>query len=372
MGEAAPREARPPCSNTGVSQVAALVDYLSVSTALGLLTPLDGLASEALPRNEADFVAAIAAQAFGLSQRAFNRLYPGTAIEAMPFEKKAFQGYTFSAPLRVRGVLRDVGVIAVGGNRGTLHISLSGAGCLWLRDWAGIAENLQRYRAVITRVDVAIDDFDGEYLNVRALALRASQGGFKRSRGAPPAMRLVDDLGTGKGCSLYVGKKGAKELNVYDKGKEQGIADSPHVRAELRLWSKARAIPYETLTNPGAYVRGEYPILAALLPEGDLRSTKIIHNKAEASVEAMERWLRTSAGKSLDFMRRAYERAGIPTHEIINDLAREGTPRRFAGMPEEVALAKVEKKAGYSGFDFERFSAEETVPAWHDYEGANA
>lgn len=374
--EANPSEARPPCSNTGVNQVAALVDYASVSTPLASLSDSCGPVSALLPRTEADLrnaTESVRFQVRNLAQILFNRVFPGTAIEARPFAKKGFLGYVYSATLHVEGVEGQVGMIACGGNGNTLHISLTGAGCAWIRDWYPVAENLAALRSVITRADLAVDDVKGEFLTVQRVARAARNGEFK-GKGAAPCMRLIDDLGTRKGKTLYVGSKGSKELCCYEKGMQLGDKNSKWVRAEVRLWSKNRAIPYDALTNPGAYVRGEYPALAKFLPREPAKRSHVMRATADATIEAAERWVTHTAGKTLDFLRRAAEQADAHPADLINSLSRDGMPRRFAGVPEAVAFARAapRMREPSSVFDLPEVEREDSTRLSYEFEGATA
>jgi DNA relaxase NicK len=67
--------------------------------------------------------------------------------------------------------------------------------------------------------------------------------------------RFISDEGHGTGCTLYVGGKGHKELCIYEKGKQQGMPESPWVRMEVRLYGKhveGRAVPVDALRDPVA------------------------------------------------------------------------------------------------------------------------
>lgn len=367
-------ESNPPCSNTGVNQCAALVDYLAVSIALASFRDSTGPEQFLLPKNENDLGAAIGSFRFrNLAQTYFNQAFPNTAIEARPFDKKGFLGYVYSSSLHVQGVEGQVGMMGVGGNGNTVHISLTGAGCAWLRNWLQLRLSLEGLGATVTRCDLAMDDLEGEFLDVHALAAAARGGMFDR-KGKPANRRFVDDLGTGKGSTLYVGAKGAKELCIYEKGKQLGSPASSWVRAEVRLWSKNRVIPFDALTIPADYIRGEYPALAPFLPPGGASRAKVAHAQAEATIEAAERWVTHAAGKTLDFLRRAAERADLHPSEVINALSREGTPKRFAGMPEEVCFKRAESRFGQASsvFDMPEVEYGESIRLYDEFHREHA
>lgn len=373
--------ADPPCSNTGEIQScevaatravpAALVDFLSVSILRTNFRQPGGPVIHELPKDDAALKRAMSTTP-GLARIYFRDLFPGTSLTVEAFTDKAFQGYRYSADICAPGVDGAVGKVAVGGNGNTVFISLTGSGCAFLHDLKRYALTLEAWGARITRVDCAVDDIAGEFLDVRALATLAAAGGFK-GRGGLPAMRFVDDLGTGQGSTLYVGQKGAKELCIYEKGLQLGQAGSVWVRAEVRLWSKNRKIPYGVLLDPGAFVVGEYPALAPFLPIEGAKRSQVMKAQSEATLEAATRWMQCAGGKTLNVLRRAADRADLHPMDLILSLTREGTPRRFKGQPEAVMLHWAEKKVRHQPeavFDLaeverDEFGAKVAVGEWH-------
>lgn len=354
-----------PFSNTGFvssSSEAALIDFLSVTVPLAHLSEPDFPFVEALPRNHAELLVALAQCPMLAAQTIFNLLFHGTAIAADAFTSKGLFGYTHSCTLRVQGVEGSVGVMGIGGNGGTVYISLSGAGMAWIRNLRKVAIALQSYDATITRVDIAFDDFHSEYFDMPWICDLARTGYFDSDNGNKVRRSKIDDLGSLRGSSLYIGKKGVKEFNLYEKGKQLQSPNAAWIRGEGRIWSKNRVIPYDVLTNPIAFMRGEFPAFAAFLPfRGAARRCEIVKAQADASIEGCERWLKSAAGKSLNFL----ARSGIHPVQLVDNISRDGTPRRFAGIPEEVAFKRVEKNAGvvFDVFDVERMERPE--PEFH-------
>ena len=237
-----------------------------------------------------------------------------------------------------------VGHVCFGGNGDTLMFELSGAGCRWVESWSFVRRQLEIVQGRISRCDVALDDFDGALLDVRALAERAKAGEFAGS-GRPPRSRFLDDHGNNTGCTLYVGRKGHKELCVYEKGKELKDEGSPWVRCEQRFYGKhfrgetgAEAerggLPFEILTAPLRYLRGAHALLARLTASIDLdgvvQSLKVVRAKVEASGSAAVAWLRTQCGPMLGLL---YLALGDDTSVYIRKrVTREGLPTRFRGL----------------------------------------
>ena len=248
-------------------------------------------------------------------------------VRAGAIRKKQWNFYPQSAVL----VDRDgemVGHVGMGGNKETICISLSGAGCKWVSDWARVYRQLGVLSAKISRVDVAHDDYDGERLDVHALRERAANGDFA-SGGCPPRHRFISDEGHGTGCTLYVGGKGHKELCVYEKGKQMGLPSSPWVRAEVRLYGKHVEVPHDVLLNPSAYLRGSYDVLAQLIT-GVCTRLKTIRKQVEVSAEAAVAWLHRQAGPMLNVLREAFGHSWADFCEAR--VLRDGHPGRFRGI----------------------------------------
>lgn len=250
----------------------------------------------------------------------------GAMVELGPFRGRAWQFYADSAVLVDREG-ECVGFLGFGGNRETVCLSISGAGCRWVRDWHRVVDVLGGYGARISRVDVAVDDYDGKVLDVHALRREAREGEGFMCSGRPPKSRFLDDHGSGDGCTLYVGAKGHKELCVYEKGKQLGDDSSPWVRAEVRMYGKhVGVIPLDVLVRPMEFLRGAYPILARLFVGLADRLATVVAT-VEASATAMVSWLRRQCGPSLGLLSRALgDDLGA---FVVAEVARSSRPSRF-------------------------------------------
>lgn len=180
---------------------------------------------------------------------------------------------------------------------GEICISLTGQGCQYVRNWNYVHMVCSDLDAHLTRLDIAVDDLTGETFDIHHFKNLHAEGAFMLN-GRPPTASFVDDLGSNKGCSLYIGQKGHKQLNVYEKGKQMGDPDSMHTRCELRLYAKRIDLPLDALINPGKYFGGAYPLLAAFVI-GECERLQVKERMVNASAKAMVRFLRTQAGNSL-------------------------------------------------------------------------
>lgn len=168
---------------------------------------------------------------------------------------KGWNGYTHRVNL---GENSEYGLIAYGGDkqRGTVHVELNASACAHISNWHTVQQWGESLGAKITRVDLAHDDMKAETVSI-AIARAWYEAGEFTSNGRPPAAKLIDDMGSGKGKTLYIGERAnGKLLRVYEKGRQLGDPSSPWVRVELELRNKSRVIPWDVLTTPATYLAG--------------------------------------------------------------------------------------------------------------------
>jgi len=155
-----------------------------------------------------------------------------------------------------------IGRLAWGGAHtgGRFFVSLTGDGCARVADWIEVVRLLEVVDARITRLDLAADYPGGEVSVDDALA--AFREGSFASGGKPPSARLVDDLGSGAGRTLYVGSRQSSKLcRIYEKGRQLGQPTSPWVRVEVEFKNRCFTIPYHALLAADDFLAGAYPIL---------------------------------------------------------------------------------------------------------------
>lgn len=254
-----------------------------------------------------------------------SQLFKVFSLPAVPAQPtgKGWNGYAKRVNLGEDG---QYGLIAYGGEkqRDTVHVELSATACAHISDWCSVQRWGETLNARITRVDLAHDDFAGDTVSIEKARAWYDAGEFT-SNGRPPAAKLIDDLGTGKGKTLYVGNRAnGKLLRVYEKGCQLGDASSPWVRVELELRGKGRIIPWDVLTSPATYLAGGYPCLAFLATVQD--KIRTITKVVQVSIEAGKHYLRTAGGKWLNVLMQAYQGDACA---VILALVRPGIPRRL-------------------------------------------
>jgi phage replication initiation protein len=250
----------------------------------------------------------------------------GSAIVVGPIQDRVFNFYPRSATMvdETGSVCGKIGL----DDDGKVCISLSGQGCQHVRSWPQVANVLDDLDARISHVDIAIDDLTGETFNLQTFRDFYDRGEFVMN-GRPPQAQYVDDCGSNKGCSFYVGQRGHKQLNIYEKGKQLGDPDSGHTRCELRLYAKRIDLPNDVLRNPGKYFAGSYPMLAAyVIGEAERLLTK--EQMVNASAKAMVRFLRNQAGTALNLVMDALGDDALEF--LMEHVVRDGRPGRMKNV----------------------------------------
>ena len=233
---------------------------------------------------------------------------------------KGWFGYT------ERYDLGGYGLLAHGGKRqrGSIHVELSATGCARVADWGKVMEWGMAHNATITRIDLAHDDLDGKTVSIEIALQWLDAGGFA-TNGRPPDSHLRDDLGSGKGKTLYVGnRKNGKLCRVYEKGRQLGNPENPWVRVEVEFRNKSRVIPWDTLIKPGHYLAGAYPCLA-FLSETQAK-IRTISKTVSISLACAVHHGKQAAGKLINVMMQVH---GGDAFAVVNELIREGVPRRL-------------------------------------------
>lgn len=232
-----------------------------------------------------------------------------------------------------RSWANDRGVVAaVGGNRGTWFVQLSGKACARVDDWARLHEVVGQLGVRITRVDLAHDDFAGTRSVQTAMDLYDA-GAFTIRRS--PSCKLMQTGRNGEGGrTFYVGaSRNGKMLRVYDKGKEQGDLLSPWVRWEVQMMAVDRVVPLHVLLEPAAFFSVAYPPLEFAKAANTWRVPTVIAVTRMAVERAIE-FARNGFGRTLTAIAR---HRGETLAQVAKLLAREGEPRRF-GLPTEDEL----------------------------------
>jgi phage replication initiation protein len=271
------------------------------------------------------------AAAMGQTTRTIVGWLFGGLFTVTELRSKMWQFYRSSAYIRdSQGDV--VGRIGCDGNGDTWCVSLTGAGCQQIRDWAYTYHQALFLDAHLSRVDIAFDDFDGQIFDSihRVDTLARDKAFAPEGAGRAPRTHFIDDHGSNKGCTVYVGSKGRKELCVYEKGKQLGDEASPWIRCELRVWRSNGLIPLDALIRCQSVLMGAYDVLRDMLPidaEGSRPET--IKRDVAATAVAATRFLREQCGPLLNLFWTAL--GDDATWFMKSKVCRQGIPARFRG-----------------------------------------
>ena len=177
----------------------------------------------------------------------------------------------------------------------TIHANVYGSACTfaahgWNKRIAGVVES---HDAKLTRIDLALDFFDGLEGGIDQIKAEYDAG-LCNSDGKRLRCNMVGDWSAHPhdGRSLYFGSKEAgKQTNVYEKGHQLfGFeAGSPWLRIELRYGNKLRMLPVEMLCRPSAYFAGASDWhQAALMKTGSTTKGQKVKTKNRLALETVQ------------------------------------------------------------------------------------
>lgn len=210
-------------------------------------------------------------------------------------------------------------------------VDISGSRCqFW--NLPLLRQALENREARITRLDIAVDDFEGQIPFEMVMEME-SKGYFVNRR--PLYANPVGLLRPDEGRTLYVGRKqNGKVLCVYEKGKEQKNDLMPNwIRWELRLGNQdGRVIPYDALIDPAKYFKGSFRSFAVIFREANNSDPVAIKTKqieaASNTVEQFAKYLKTSYGKFIYECRAL----GVPDSMILDVCSREGHQKSLGSI----------------------------------------
>lgn len=216
-----------------------------------------------------------------------------------------------------------VGFLASGSSKSkqaqdnTIHVNLYGAACTFAAvGWQErIADLVDQFDAKITRVDLALDFFDGLPNGRTMETVRAEYvAGAMNVNGKRPSYNMLggwaSDHELGGSRSFYIGSKAnGKETNIYEKGDQLfgREANNPWVRVELRYGNKLRVLESDILRRPADFFGGasEWHQLQLLQADAQFTAQKVPVKKhlavesVKAEVTRSLRWALSTAAPTL-------------------------------------------------------------------------
>lgn len=243
---------------------------------------------------------------------------------------KGFLGFKNSADLTFsqKEGKTVIGKVAWGGlsQKSKVHVSITSMGSKMLDPYK-TTNFLRSIDAVITRVDIAFDDFDG-INSVDSSVIAYKNNEFSNSNRSPSA-KLIDDLGNKTGKTLYIGKReSGKMLRIYEKGLQLGDKRSFWVRFEVEIHNTDREIPLNVLEEKESIFLGSYDYLNKTFSHVMASYPQIIkcsRLKTKLNVITFLGHLSKQYGKFFKYV----HKLGISPAVIFETLARDGKPKRF-------------------------------------------
>ncbi|OEY97274.1 replication protein [Acinetobacter qingfengensis] len=210
-----------------------------------------------------------------------------------------------------------MGMVLYGHNSKSIAVQINGTGCALARK--GWESRLYQYlnnefqRAKISRIDLAHDDFEGQYITVDLANAWDDNDGFWCGGRSPN----IEHKGNwkrinGKGRTLCVGNRDSgKYCRIYERGKKEGDQLSLWTRAEVEFKACDRHIPFDVLLSPSQYFVGAYPCfewLAKILKQEFVNPEKIktIKKQSQINLDKAIEITKHQFGKYIKFFRKIF------------------------------------------------------------------
>nr|WP_315230991.1 replication initiation factor domain-containing protein [uncultured Albidiferax sp.] len=234
----------------------------------------------------------------------------------------------------------------------TIHANIFGMACTfaapgWNHRLADLAE---AHDADITRVDLALDFFDGLPGGMQGVR-NDYLAGLCNSNGKKLKHNMIGPWAdeTGRGRSFYIGSKEAgKQTNAYEKGDQLfgPEALSNWLRIELRYGNKLRVLPVEMLRHPADFFAGASEWHAAKLLQADhiaepqpvKTNPRLPLETVDAEVSRVWRWLKNTPAAAICI---AFEFMGENFAELLENQVRPGRLQKFGKAEISAAFARL-------------------------------
>lgn len=304
---------------------------------------------------DAEFAAS--AQAHALALKVCKALGPDFSVDPQLNKGKDFYRFRWSitrndAEVAWVGFLASSESPKLDALAKTINVNVFGSACTFARgDWRHRMANLiEEVNAKITRIDYALDFFDGIRGGLERIRDDWHAGLMDVNGRRPKANTVGPWVDGGRGRSFYFGSKEAgKQTNVYEKGVQLfGELDATHwERVELRYGNKLRDLPVDMLRRADDFFAGASDWHQKMLAEhgkyAEGEGVKVRSKQAVQTVKAevtrAVRWLTNTAGASVAL---AFEFLGQDEFlEIVTGRKKPGRLAKFSNSEISAACASL-------------------------------
>lgn len=253
----------------------------------------------------------------------FQELFALLGEKFAPAVERAFGKYNYKKSYELGS---STALLCIGGQAGTVLVSMPGSACSLVSDWASVVEYFAHIRnGRITRWDGAVDEYVGLH-SVNWAADQYLAGNFQCGGNKPRCENQgnwTDPDGTGR--TFKVGQRtNGKMIRIYEKGQQLGCPWHPWVRWEVELHNVDRVVPWEVLIEPGRYVVGSYPKVLSWVQE-EMTPIRTIRKQQQIGYDHLTATLKNAYGPMLNVMRQVEGSA----EAVLKKLVRPGAPRRL-------------------------------------------
>lgn len=254
----------------------------------------------------------IADEFSGLVAERLNQIF-GKKFTQITRRQTVLHGYKFHYTIGDENY--TLGKLCFGGNNNTVLIMITGKGCYMAdNNWEfRLYDFLKENYGYLTRIDICLDDFNGEFSSAEQADQAETQEKFMTTKNQvrPKVQQLGDwKHHTGDGRTLQVGRReNGKMFRGYEKGKQLGDKESRWFRSEVEFKKKDRELPLDMLLHPTDYFAGAYPYCYELveLKQKDIFETvekiQIIKKDAEITTEKSVSVMKKQFGKHIKTLR---------------------------------------------------------------------
>lgn len=324
-----------------------------------------------------DFYEEIPDEHYGVSSQAAQIAFdvadilgPGFKADLTPQKGRDFYAWRYDIlreghPVGWVGFLSNSQGLRGSAQAKTIHVNLEGMACTFAGSgWRdSMADYIDEHRGLLTRIDLAVDFFDGIKGGIERIPDQY-KAGLMDHLGQRPSHKLegtwnCDDRSPNKGRSYYIGSRQAgKQTNIYEKGlKEFGHkSGNPWVRFELRYGNQKRVLSTDMLRRPADFFAGASDWHLSILKEANVqaipqqtpREKALPVQTIEAEVERNARWFLSTAGASFRLAFQYLEENKLV--DLLDDAsAIPGRLKKFSEQELKKAYSTVFKRVSQTG-----------------------